>query len=387
MKRALVLVLDSVGVGAASDSAAYGDVGSDTLGHIAQTFREKGLPFALPNLSRWGLAHLKPEILLPGQLPPETPVAHYGILEPSSKGKDTTTGHWEMMGVVLETPFPTYPDGFPPEILTALERATGVEYIGNKPASGTAIIEELGERHMRERAPILYTSADSVLQIAAHEAVFPIEQLYDICTKAREIADTYRIGRVIARPFEGEVGSFSRTSRRHDYSMNPPNMVLNALSEKIPVEGVGKIFDIFNGSGIQRTTPTTGNAHGMDVTLERWAALESGLLFVNLVDFDMLYGHRNNWRGYGEALMAFDQLLPQIEALTTEEDMVLVTADHGNDPTFPGTDHCRENVPLLAYQKGQRGLNLGNRSTFADLGATLCHYFDAPWEGPGTPFL
>ncbi|MBU1238183.1 phosphopentomutase [Myxococcota bacterium] len=385
MKRVLLIVLDSVGIGAARDASEYGDAGSDTLGHIADRFHQESIPFDLPNLAKLGLAHLKPQV---SKVPVEIQ-GSYGILEPRSIGKDTTTGHWEMVGVILREAFPTYPQGFPAEITSALEKATGVKYLGNKASSGTTILEELGERSMLEHSPILYTSADSVLQIAAHEDIFSIKELYLFCEKAREIADQYKIGRVIARPYTGEKGSFTRTPRRHDYSMTPPPpTVLNAIVDHgLPVEGVGKIFDIFNGAGITASTPTTSNANGIAVTMERFGALEKGLLFVNLVDFDMLYGHRNNWRGYGDSLMEFDRALPEILSLCGPDDMLLITADHGNDPTWPGTDHCRENVPLLVYTPGQQGMNLGTRRTFADVGATVARHLDVPWSGAGVPVL
>ncbi len=385
-KRALVIVMDSVGCGAAPDAADYGDVGADTLGHIAEAFAENGLPFSLPNCVSWGLANIHP---LPQHAPVEAPRAYHGKMRPAARGKDTTCGHWEMAGVILEEPFSLFPHGFPPELVAQLEKATGHTFIGNKAASGTAIIDELGVQHLDAGSIILYTSADSVLQLAAHEDVVPIEELYRVCKAARRLCDSWRIGRVIARPFIGAPGSFSRTSRRKDFSMDPPRpTILNALSGAgWPVTGVGKIYDIFNGSGITHSIKTESNAEGMRKTLETWAHFERGLLFVNLVDFDMLFGHRNNWRGYGEALMAFDAFLPRLESLIQPGDLVVITADHGNDPTFPGTDHCRENVPVLALRAPEPGLPLGERRTFADLAATLAAHFGISWEGPGVPFF
>jgi phosphopentomutase len=386
MKRALVIVLDSVGIGEAHDAADYGDVGSNTLLHIAEKFEEEGIEFSLPNLHSWGLTNICP--IPQHKVKNEENKAFYGTLVPKSKGKDTTVGHWEMVGIVLDEPFPTYPNGFPPEIVNRLEKETGYKFIGNKTASGTVIIEELGKEHMESKALILYTSADSVVQIAAHEKIVPIEELYRICDITRKISDEYNIGRVIARPFDGEPGSFKRTVRRHDYSMEPPYNVLNLLDENnIKTTGVGKIFDIFNGSGVSTSHKTEGNAHGIQKTIELWKDFKEGVLFVNLVDFDMLYGHRNNWRGYGDSLMEFDKALPEIEKISKEGDLVFITADHGNDPTFPGTDHNRENVLCLVYRPEQKGLNLGERKSFADLGATLTHYFGVKWEGEGVPFF
>jgi len=385
-KRALVIVMDSVGVGAARDAADYGDVGADTLGHIAQTFAENQVPFSLPNLTAWGLANIHP---LPQHAPQAAPRACYGVMHPAALGKDTTCGHWEMAGLILNEAFATFPAGFPKEIVDQLEKLTGHTFIGNKAASGTTIIDELGVEHLDTGSLILYTSADSVLQLAAHEDVVSIEELYRVCRLARQLGDRHRIGRVIARPFVGAPGSFSRTSRRKDFSANPSApTILNRIAEAgLPVVGVGKIYDIFNGYGITKSHKTENNAEGMHRTLELWESFEEGLLFVNLVDFDMLYGHRNNWRGYGEALMEFDAFLPKLEALVKPGDLVMITADHGNDPTFPGTDHCRENVPILAMRAPEPGLPLGERRTFADLAATLGAHLGVAWDGPGVPFF
>ena len=304
-----------------------------------------------------------------------------------SAGKDTTTGHWEIAGVILEEPFATF-ERFPDELVRAIERDAGVQFIGNYPQSGTTILAELGAEHVRTGKPILYTSADSVLQIAAHEQVIRIDRLYDICTVARQHADRFRIGRVIARPFTGPEGNFSRTSRRHDFSMEPPRTILNAISENgLAVIGVGKISDIFAGQGITESFPTDGNAEGMQRIAEQWERLEAGLIFVNLVDFDMLYGHRRDPAGYGQALEQFDQWLGEFMTKVLPPDLVIITADHGNDPTYRGTDHTREQVPLFVLHK-KEARALGVRNTYADVAATLADYFELPAGWPaGESFL
>ncbi|MBU1220306.1 phosphopentomutase [Myxococcota bacterium] len=383
MSRVLLIVLDSVGAGEAFDAEKYGDVGADTLGHIINRFSENGNPLSLPNLSRWGLSHIT------SGLEKVAPEAFYGLMEPASAGKDTTIGHWELMGMILDKPFATFPKGFPPEIVKKLERSTGHTFIGNKTASGTEIIAELGEEHLSSGSLILYTSADSVIQIASHEEKVPLDELYRVCKAARLIGDEYKIGRVIARPFTGDIGSFVRTSNRHDYSYDPPPVsVLTRICDAgLPVVGVGKISDIFNTRGVSETHPTKGNTNGIETTLKLWSDLKEGLLFVNLVDFDMLYGHRNNWEGYGRALEEFDAAIPRIEELTKPGDLVMITADHGNDPTFPGTDHNRENVPILAFLKGTKAMPLGMRKTFADCGATCARHLGVEWKSPGVPFF
>lgn len=295
----------------------------------------------------------------------------------ASSGKDTTTGHWEIAGALLEKPFPIF-SAFPLELVDAIEREAGVRFIGNIPASGTEIIERLGDEHLRTRHPILYTSGDSVMQIAAHEGIFPIERLYDVCKIARKHADAYFIGRVIARPFEGPSGNFQRTSRRHDYSFLPPRTILNALQEaKIPVIGVGKISDIFAGCSVSESFPTESNSDGMKRTAALWTERDHGLLFVNLVDFDMLFGHRRDVAGYARALAEFDLWLGTFLTKLESEDLLILTADHGNDPTHSGSDHTRERVPLLMWD-GNPPRNLGIRSTFADVAATLADYFGLP---------
>ncbi len=376
--RALLLVLDSVGCGQAPDAVAYGDDGADTLGHIFAA--NPGL--ALPVLDSIGLGR----ILGRARAEEPAPRAAWGRLREASAGKDTTTGHWEIAGAVLREPFATF-EKFPRELIGPIEQEAGVEFIGNYPQSGTVILEELGAEHLRTGKPILYTSADPVLQIAAHESVLPLARLYEICAIARRHCDAWRIGRVIARPFTGEPGAFRRTSGRHDYSMLPPPTILNALVARgHAVEGIGKISDIFAGSGLTRSTPTTSNAEGMRAIADRWAALGDGLLFANLVDFDMLYGHRRDPAGYARALVEFDTWLPQFLPQIMAEDLVIITADHGNDPTWRGTDHTREEVPLLVLHHGSSA-PLGTRTTFADIAATLADFFHLdPWP-TGTSFL
>ena len=367
-RRVIVLVADGVGCGGAPDAAEYGDGGADTLGNLARV--RGGL--ALPNLGRLGLGHVTAIEGVPAVGEAE---GAYGTMIEASAGKDTITGHWEMAGLVTEVAFETFPDGFPGRITELLARAAGRELIGNKPASGTAIIEELGPEHERTDALILYTSADSVLQIAAHEQVVPLDELYRICAAARVIADRERIGRVIARPFVGTAGSYRRTYNRRDFSVLPPSpTLLDALTAAgIPVVGVGKIGDIFAGRGVGESLHSEGNDDGMRLTLEaadRMAG-SGGLLFVNLVDFDMLYGHRNDAPGFAAALERFDAWLPALEARLGPGDLVLISADHGNDPTKRGTDHTRERVPVLAFGPGMRPIALGARTSFADLGQTV----------------
>ena len=308
-------------------------------------------------------------------------------MQEASAGKDTTTGHWEIAGVILEEPFAVF-EKFPDELVRAIERETNVRFIGNYARSGTTILEELGAEHYRTGNPILYTSADSVLQIAAHETVVPVERLYEICRVARRHADSYRIGRVIARPFTGEPGKFVRTSRRHDFSMRPPRTILDAMmEERLPTIAVGKIADIFAGQGISSSYPTASNADGMAQISKLWSSMHDGLIFVNLVDFDMLYGHRRNVSGYGKALEEFDRWLGDFLPSVRPEDLVIITADHGNDPTFRGTDHTREQVPLFVLHRRTAGF-LGTRTTFADVAASLGEFFQLPSAWPtGTSFL
>ncbi|MBZ5607217.1 MAG: phosphopentomutase [Acidobacteriia bacterium] len=369
--RVIWIVLDSVGIGEMPDAAAYGDVGSDTLGNIA---RRRTLH--LPNMARLGLGNIKPLAHLD---PAPQPTAAFGRCALASPGKDTTTGHWEMVGIHLTKPFPLYPRGFPPEIMQEFERRIARGTLGNCAASGTEIIKELGEEHMRTGQPIVYTSADSVFQVAAHEEVIPLWELYKICETARELLrGPYEVGRVIARPFIGKPGSFTRTPNRKDYAVPPPKgMLLDQLeANQVPVFSVGKIFDVFLGRGIGDHEKSRNNADGMAKTLEAMDQLERGLLFVNLVDFDQLYGHRNDVEGYAQALEEFDAWLPSLYGKLTPRDLVILTADHGCDPTTPSTDHSREYVPLLAYRpRKSEGVNLGLRSTLSDIGQTVANNF------------
>jgi phosphopentomutase len=366
-KRALLLVLDSVGCGHAPDAAAYGDEGANTLGHIL----EQRPQTKLPTLKSLGLYQAL--ALARGEEPCSPPLrGGVGVLTEHSAGKDTTTGHWELAGAVIEEPFATFAR-FPDELVQAIEHESGVKFLGNSAASGTAILDELGAKHVATGHPILYTSADSVLQIAAHEDVLPLERLYEICRVARRHCDSWRIGRVIARPFVGEPGNFTRTANRHDFSMLPPRTVLNALTDAgVPVIGIGKISDIFAASGISESHPTKSNADGMATIDRLWAEHRDGLLFANLVDFDSLFGHRRNVEGYAQALEAFDSWLAEFLPKIEPGDLVLITADHGNDPTWRGTDHTRERVPIFA--PNARGL-LGVRDTYADVAATVATHF------------
>src|SRR5580692_8737347 len=364
------------------DAADYGDAGSDTLGNIA---RQRGLN--LPNLCRLGLGNLKPMPQLPKS---EHPEGAYGRCTLASPGKYTTTGHWEMVGIHLARPFPLFPKGFPTVVMDEFERQTGRKAIGNKAASGTEIIQELGEEHMRTGAPIVYTSADSVFQIAAHEGVIPLAELYRMCEMARAILrGPYEVGRVIARPFEGAPGAFVRTANRHDYAVPPPEgMLLDKLADKeVEVYAVGKIFDVFLGRGIGGHVTTKSNADGMAKTLEAMKQVERGLLFVNLVDFDQQYGHRNDVEGYARAIEQFDGWLPGFERQLGEGDLAIVTADHGCDPTTPSTDHSREYVPVLVFgPRAKAGVALGTRATLSDLGQTVAANFGCHLE-KGTSFL
>jgi phosphopentomutase len=376
------LVADGVGCGGAPDAADYGDAGADTLGNIARTVG--GL--RLPNLEGLGLGHLT---AIPGVAPTPSPRGAWGALREASAGKDTITGHWEMAGLLTEEAMPTFPEGFPPSVTDALRAASGRGLLGNKTASGTVIIEELGPQHLATGDLILYTSADSVLQIAAHEEVVPIEEQYRICEAARVIADRHRIGRVIARPFVGNPGAFRRTYNRRDYSLVPPAPTLldHLVAAGQAVIGVGKISDIFAGRGISRSLHSEGNADGLRLTLEALPTLDRGLLFVNLVDFDMLYGHRNDVAGFARALGELDAWLPTFEAALGPGDIAFITADHGNDPTTPGTDHTRERVPLLAFGPGVRPAPLGARPTFSDLGQTIAAALGIPPIARGKSFL
>jgi len=365
-KRAIILVADGVGCGGAPDAAEYGDAGADTLGNLARA--AGGL--ALPNLQALGLGNLT---AIAGVREAAAPRAAWGVMREASAGKDTITGHWEMAGLITRTAMATFPNGFPREITAPLQTAAGRGLLGNKPASGTTIIDELGPQHLATGDLILYTSADSVLQIAAHEEIIPLPELYRICEAAREIADRHHIGRVIARPFVGTVGAFRRTYNRRDFSLVPPAPTLldHIRDAGQSVVGVGKISDIFAGRGLSFSLHSEGNTDGMHLTLEALATLDRGLLFVNLVDFDMVYGHRNDEAGFARALGDFDRWLPELEAALRPEDVAFITADHGNDPTTPGTDHTREQVPLLAFGPGVHPARLGTRASFCDMGQTI----------------
>jgi len=377
--------MDGVGIGELPDADQYGDVGSNTLRNTALAVG--GL--RMPNMQRLGLGNIGD---IPGVPPADKPLACFGRMAERSAGKDTTTGHWELAGLYLDRPFPTYPNGFPEEVIKPFEEAIGRKVLGNKPASGTAIIEELGEEHMRTGRPIVYTSADSVFQIAAHEEIIPVEELYEMCRIAREIlTGEHAVGRVIARPFIGQPGSFQRTARRRDFSLEPPRpTVLDRLVEAgIPVYSVGKIEDIFAQRGITRGHYTKGNMATMDGVVKLLRE-EAGpcLIFANCIDFDMLYGHRNNPEGMAQALAEFDARIPDVMAELRDGDLLIITADHGNDPTTPSTDHSREYVPLLVCgPAAKQGVALGTRSTYADVAATLAEFFGVPAPEIGTSFL
>jgi phosphopentomutase len=381
-RRVIWIVLDSVGIGAMPDADAYGDAGSDTLGNLARL-----RPMRLPNLCRLGLGNIKP---LTGLPPDPSPAAAFGRCTLASPGKDTTTGHWEMVGIHLDKPFPLFPHGFPPEIMNEFEKRIGRSAIGNCAASGTEIIKRLGAEHMRTGSPIVYTSADSVFQVAAHEEVIPVVELYRICDIAREILrGPYEVGRVIARPFIGVPGAFERTANRHDLAVPPPaGMLLDQLSQAgRPVYSVGKIFDVFLGRGIGAHVKTKNNADGMDKTFEAMNSEAEGLIYINLVDFDQQYGHRNDVEGYAGALEQFDAWLPGFEDRMRGQDLAIITADHGCDPTTPSTDHSREYVPVLVFgPKAKPGVPLGLRSTLSDLGQTVAENFGCHLE-KGTSFL
>jgi phosphopentomutase len=384
-KRIFLVVMDSVGIGEAPDAEKFGDKGSDTLGHIAE--RMNGLK--MPNMGKLGLSHIRE---IKGVEKAEKPLAYYTKMQEASNGKDTMTGHWEIMGLNIQTPFRVFPDGFPPELITELETKTGRKIIGNKPASGTEILDELGEEHMKTGSLIVYTSADSVLQIAAHEEIIPIEEQYDICKLARELTldEKYMVGRVIARPFLGEPGNFKRTSNRHDYALKPfDRTVMSELKDSgYDVISIGKISDIFDGEGVTKSLRTVSNMDGMDKLVDSLNMDFTGLSFLNLVDFDALFGHRRDPIGYGKALEEYDARLPEVFEKMHEDDLLIITADHGNDPVHPGTDHTREYVPLLVYSKRMtEGRELPICETFADIGATVADNFNVKMPNYGKSFL
>jgi phosphopentomutase len=370
--RVLLIVLDGAGIGAMPDAPEWGDAGSDTLGHILESRLVR-----LPNLQRYGLGNVRPLENVP---PLARPDGSYGRCALKSNGKDTTTGHWEMAGIILQQAFPTYPNGFPQAILDRFISQTGVPGIlGNCAASGTEIIKELGAEHVATGKPIVYTSADSVFQIAAHEEIIPLDKLYEICETARRILDgEHKVGRVIARPFLGKPGSFYRTENRHDYAVPPPraNLLPALKDEDLDVVCIGKIASIYDSMGVTQDLTAKNNQQSIDQTIHALGQDTRGLIFSNLVDFDMLYGHRRDTEGYAMALEHFDSSLPHLEAAMREDDLMIITADHGNDPTFPGTDHTREYAPLLVYGKSARpGVNLGTRASLADIGQTVAENF------------
>lgn len=371
-KRIILIVLDSAGIGEMPDAAAWGDAGADTLGHILAS-----RPVKLPNLQRLGLGNIRPLAHLPAV---DAPTGGYGRCALRSNGKDTTTGHWEMAGIILEKAFPTYPHGFPPDVIeNFIEAARVPGILGNIPASGTEIIKELGAEHVRTGRPIIYTSADSVFQIAAHEEVISVPRLYEICETARTLLDgPHRVGRVIARPFVGTEGDFKRTENRHDYAVPPPaDNLLPALSEAgYDVVCIGKVASIYDAMGVTQDLPAKNNDQSIDRTIEALADDTEGLIFSNLVDFDMLYGHRRDTEGYAKALEHFDARLLEIQAAMRPDDLFIITADHGNDPTMPGSDHTREYAPLIAWSpRLKHGVNLGTRGSLADIGQTIADNF------------
>jgi phosphopentomutase len=381
-RRAIILVLDGVGVGEAPDTAAYGDTGSDTLGNVSRAVEE----LKLPNMQKLGLGNLEP---LAGVAPTHTPEGAWGVMTPASPGKDSTTGHWEIAGLHLERPFPIYPNGFPAEIIDAFSRATGRGVLGNVAASGTEIMARLGAEHERTGKLIVYTSADSVFQVAAHEDVVPLKELYAACEIARhQLVAPHDVSRVIARPFLGKAGAYRRTKNRRDYSLAPPgDTLLDALAGAgVSRAGVGKVDDLFAGRSLH-SRHVADNAEGIRAIMEWLASAQGGLLFANLVDFDTLYGHRGDVAGFERALRQFDDALPAIRAALREDDLLFITADHGNDPTTGSSDHSRERVPLLVCGPQVRPVPLGDRPTFSDLGATVAEWLNIGFRGRGTSFL
>ncbi|MCT2534478.1 phosphopentomutase [Aquibacillus koreensis] len=384
-KRVFLIVMDSVGIGESPDAEKYNDRGADTLGHIAE--HKNGLN--MPNIAKLGLSNIRE---IKGINKADKALAHFTKMQEASAGKDTMTGHWELMGLHIDTPFRTFPDGFPDALINEIEAKTGRKIIGNKPASGTGILDELGEAHIETGDLIVYTSADSVLQIAAHEEVVPLEELYEICEIARELtkAPEYMVGRVIARPFVGKPGAWERTPNRHDYALKPfDRTVMNELKDaNYDVLSIGKIADIYDGEGVTEAVRTVSNMDGMDKLLASMDQDFTGLSFLNLVDFDAIYGHRRDPQGYGDALEDFDARLPEVFAKMREDDLLIITADHGNDPVHHGTDHTREYVPLLVHHTGiKAGTELPVRETFADVGATIADNFSIRKPAYGTSFL
>ncbi|MBS4173343.1 phosphopentomutase [Bacillus sp. FJAT-49736] len=384
-KRIHLIVMDSVGIGEAPDAEKFNDKGADTLGHIA----EKMNGLHMPNMGNLGLSNIRE---LKGIEKAKNPLAYFTKMQEASNGKDTMTGHWEIMGLYIQTPFQVFPEGFPAELIHELEEKSGRKVIGNKPASGTEILDELGKEHMETGALIVYTSADSVLQIAAHEEIVPLEELYKICEIARELTldEKYMVGRIIARPFIGEPGHFTRTPNRHDYALKPfDRTVMNELKDSdLDVIAIGKISDIYDGEGVTEAIRTTSNMDGMDKFIQTFDKDFTGLSFINLVDFDAMYGHRRDPIGYGKALEEYDARLPEVFEKMTNDDLLIITADHGNDPIHHGTDHTREYVPLLIYSKRfNGGKELPLRKTFADIGATVADNFKVDMPKYGISFL
>lgn len=383
MKRVIIIVLDSAGIGELPDAAEYGDEGSNTLGNIAAAVPG----FSLPNLEKLGLGNIDGIV---GFKAAEEPLGCFGKMAERSVGKDTTTGHWELAGITLRKPFPVYPEGFPGDLVERFEKAIGTKTLGNYPASGTVIIKELGQQHVKTGYPIIYTSADSVFQIAAHEDVIPVQRLYEICRTAREIlTGEHAVGRVIARPFTGSDGNYTRTANRRDFSLEPPEKTLldHVKEAGLEVKAVGKIDDIFAGRGITQSIHVKDNMEGVDKTIGFIKERFSGLIFANLVDFDMYYGHRNDPEGYARALEEFDGRVPEIIDTMARQDILFITADHGCDPTTVSTDHSREYVPLLVYGKEIRmGINLGTRKTFSDLAQTTAEYLGTGGEFDAVSF-
>ncbi len=382
--RIICIVLDGVGAGELPDAGDYGDEGSSSISNTASVVGG----MRLPNMGALGLGNIVP---IDGVPPQANPEAYYGRMRPLSPGKDSTSGHWELMGCVLDKAFPTYPNGFPGEVVSAFEKASGVKIIGNRPASGTEIIMELGAEHIRSGRPILYTSQDSVFQIAAHEDVIPVGDLYEMCSLARKLlVHPNQVARIIARPFAGEPGRFYRTHRRKDFSIPPigPTVLDTLVSKNKHVTGIGKIDDLFDHRGISRSVCTKSNRNGMDTLLDEMINRCSDLILTNLVDFDMMWGHRNDARAYAVGLEEFDSFLPSLKSAMGVQDLLIITSDHGCDPTMPGTDHSREHVPLLVFHKNMTGGgDLGLRSTFADVGMTIADNFSAVGKFPGKSFL
>ena len=383
MSRVIWMIIDSVGIGALPDSEKFGDVNVNTLGNIVKNYKD----IKLPNMLKLGLGNIDGIDSLEGV---KSPIGAFGRASEVSKGKDTTTGHWEMTGVLVETPFKTYENGFPKEIIDEFERKTNRKVIGNNPASGTAILDELGEQQMKTGEVIVYTSADSVFQIAAHEEIIPLDELYKMCEIAREIMmGDNAVARIIARPFVGQPGAFERTSNRRDYSLSPfeDTVLDNIKNSNLDVIGVGKIEDIFNKQGITEAIHTKDNMDGVDQTINYMKKENNGLIFTNLVDFDSKYGHRRDVKGYKEALEEFDARIPEILENMEDDDILIINSDHGNDPTYKGTDHTREYIPMLICGKNVKsGLNLGTRSSFADIGATVADLLNVKMPKHGNSF-